>query len=185
MKEFYDVKFFGVVLLYEMFGNVVDVQNMMVIIILVMFVVFMIVLQFFMQLQIIFKNLLFEVKIGQVYQMQKIMLYVLLFGFIFLGVFFLFGVVVYWFILNFWIMGQQFFVICEMLMLGFEVVKVCEECLVCKGKVIDLFGKVVLMVVYEVEQQCLFEEVEKVKVVVFKCQQFVGKKCVKKKGSGL
>jgi YidC/Oxa1 family membrane protein insertase len=143
----------------------------------------MIASQFFTQLQIISKNLSPEAKTGQAYQMQKIMLYVLPLGFIFSGVFFPLGVVVYWFISNLWTMGQQFLVIREMPTPGSEAAKAREERLARKGKAIDSSGKVVPMAAYEAEQQRLLEEAEKAKAAAPKRQQPVGKKRAKKKGN--
>ncbi len=85
------------------------------------------------------------------------MLYVLPLGFIFSGVFFPLGVVVYWFISNLWTMGQQFLVIREMPTPGSEAAKAREERLARKGKAIDSSGKVVPMAAYEAEQQRLLE----------------------------
>jgi YidC/Oxa1 family membrane protein insertase len=144
----------------------------------------MIASQFFTQLQIISKNLSPEAKTGQAYQMQKIMLYVLPLGFIFSGIFFPLGVVVYWFISNLWTMGQQFLVIREMPTPGSEAAKAREERLARKGKAIDSSGKVVPMAAYEAEQQRLLEEAERAKAQTPKRQQPVGKKRAKKKGSG-
>lgn len=183
-QQFYDAKLFGVASLHETLGNAVDTQNMVAIIILVVLVVLMIASQFFTQLQIISKNLSPEAKTGQAYQMQKIMLYVLPLGFIFSGIFFPLGVVVYWFISNLWTMGQQFLVIREMPTPGSEAAKAREERLAKKGKAIDSSGKVVPMSVYEAEQQRLLEQAERAKAEAPKRQQPVGKKRAKKKGSG-
>ena len=144
----------------------------------------MIASQFFTQLQIISKNLSPEAKTGQAYQMQKIMLYILPLGFIFSGVFFPLGVVVYWFVSNLWTMGQQFLVIREMPTPGSEAAKEREERLARKGKAIDSSGKVVPMAVYEAEQQRMLEAAEKAKAEAPKRQQPVGKKRSKKKGEG-
>jgi YidC/Oxa1 family membrane protein insertase len=182
-EQFYDAKLFGVASLHETLGNAVDAGNTTAIIILVTLVVLMIASQFFTQLQIISKNLSPEAKTGQAYQMQKIMLYVLPLGFIFSGIFFPLGVVVYWFISNLWTMGQQFLVIREMPTPGSEAAKAREERLARKGKAIDASGKVVPMSVYEAEQQRKLEEVEKAKAEAPKRQQPVGKKRAKKKGN--
>ena len=104
-------------------------------------VVLMIASQFFTQLQIISKNLSPEAKTGQAYQMQKIMLYVLPFAFVFSGVFFPLGVVIYWFTSNLWTMVQQFLVIRNMPTPGSEAAKVREERLARKGKAIDSVGQ--------------------------------------------
>ena len=181
-KEFYDATIFGSVSLHGTLGNAIETQNTVAIVLLVILVVLMIVSQFFTQLQIISKNLSPEAKTGQAYQMQKIMLYVLPLGFIFSGVFFPLGVVVYWFISNLWTMGQQFLVIREMPTPGSEAAKAREERLARKGKAIDSSGKVVPMAVYEAEQKRMLDEAEKAKAETPKRQQPVGKKRAKKKG---
>ncbi|MGM7699361.1 membrane protein insertase YidC [Microbacterium sp. A84] len=181
-KEFYDATIFGSVSLHGTLGHAVETQNTVAIILLVILVVLMIGSQFFTQLQIISKNLSPEAKTGQAYQMQKIMLYVLPLGFIFSGVFFPLGVVVYWFVSNLWTMAQQFLVIREMPTPGSEAAKAREERLARKGKAIDSSGKVVPMAAYEAEQQRKLEEVEKAKLNTPKRQQPVGKKRSKKKG---
>ncbi|MGO2931157.1 membrane protein insertase YidC [Microbacterium sp.] len=181
--EFYNAKLFGVVSLHETLGDAVDSQNTVAIVLLVILVILMIGSQFFTQLQIISKNLSPEAKTGQAYQMQKIMLYVLPLGFIFSGVFFPLGVVIYWFISNLWTMAQQFLVIREMPTPGSEAAKAREERLARKGKAIDSSGKVVPMAVYEAEQQRMLDEVEKAKQQTPKRQQPVSKKRAKKKGS--
>ena len=181
--EFYDAKLFGVVSLHETLGDAVDTKNTVAIVLLVVLVILMIASQFFTQLQIISKNLSPEAKTGQAYQMQKIMLYVLPLGFIFSGIFFPLGVVVYWFISNLWTMAQQFLVIREMPTPGSEAAKAREERLARKGKAIDSSGKVVPMAAYEAEQQRMLEEAEKAKQEAHKRQQPVSKKRAKKKGS--
>ncbi|WP_460801880.1 membrane protein insertase YidC [Microbacterium sp. GXF6406] len=182
-QEFYDAKLFGVVSLHETLGDAVNNKNTTAIILLVILVVLMIASQFITQLQIISKNLSPEAKTGQAYQMQKIMLYVLPLGFIFSGVFFPLGVVIYWFVSNLWTMAQQFLVIREMPTPGSEAAKAREERLARKGKAIDSSGKVVPMAAYEAEQQRMLEEAEKAKAEAPKRQQPVGKKRAKKKGS--
>ena len=182
-KEFYDATIFGTVSLLGTLGNAIETQNVTAIVLLVILVVLMIASQFFTQLQIISKNLSPEAKTGQAYQMQKIMLYVLPLGFIFSGVFFPLGVVVYWFVSNLWTMAQQFLVIREMPTPGSEAAKAREERLARKGKAINAEGKVVPMSVYEAEQQRKLEEVEKAKAEAPKRQQPVGKKRAKKKGT--
>ena len=182
-KEFYDATIFGSVSLHGTLGNAIETQNTVAIVLLVILVVLMIGSQFFTQLQIISKNLSPEAKTGQAYQMQKIMLYVLPLGFIFSGVFFPLGVVVYWFISNLWTMAQQFLVIREMPTPGSEAAKAREERLARKGKAIDSSGKVVPMAVYEAEQKRMLDEVEKAKQAAPKREQPMSKKRAKKKGS--
>lgn len=182
-KQFYDATIFGTVSLHGTLSNAIESQNVTAIVLLVILVVLMIASQFFTQLQIISKNLSPEAKTGQAYQMQKIMLYILPLGFIFSGVFFPLGVVIYWFVSNLWTMGQQFLVIREMPTPGSEAAKAREERLARKGKAINSEGKVVPMAVYEAEQQRLLEEAERAKANTPKRQQPVSKKRAKKKGS--
>jgi len=181
-QEFYNAKLFGVASLHETLIDAVNTGNTPAIIILVVLVVLMIVSQFFTQLQIISKNLSPEAKTGQAYQMQKIMLYILPLGFIFSGVFFPLGVVIYWFVSNLWTMGQQFLVIREMPTPGSDAAKAREERLAKKGKAIDASGKVVPMEKYVAEQQRLYEEAERAKAAAPKRQQPVSKQRAKKQG---
>ena len=179
-QEFYDAKLFGVASLHETLIDAINSGNTTAIIILVTLVVLMIASQFFTQLQIISKNLSPEAKTGQAYQMQKIMLYVLPFAFVFSGVFFPLGVVIYWFVSNLWTMGQQFLVIREMPTPGSDAAKAREERLARKGKAIDSSGKVVSMEKYQAEQQRLVEEAERAKAAQPMRQQPVGKQRAKK-----
>src|SRR5690606_30300874 len=183
-KEFYDAKLFGVASLHETLGNAWEAQNTTAIVILVTLVVLMIGSQFFTQLQIISKNLSPEAKTGQAYQMQRIMLYILPLGFIFSGVFFPLGVVIYWFVSNLWTMGQQFLVIREMPTPGSEAAKQREERLARKVKAIDSSGKVVPMAKDEAEQKRLLDEAERAKAETPKRQQPMSKQRAKKKGGG-
>ena len=182
-EQFYDAKVFGSVSLHENLGDAWNAGNTSAIALLATLVVLMILSQFFTQLQIISKNLSPEAKTGQAYQMQKIMLYVLPLGFIFSGVFFPLGVVMYWFVSNLWTMGQQFLVIREMPTPGSEAAKAREERLARKGKAVNAQGKVVPMAVYEAEEQRKLEEVEKAKAAAPKREQPMSKKRAKKKGS--
>ncbi|GAA1949530.1 membrane protein insertase YidC [Microbacterium aquimaris] len=179
-QEFYDANLFGTVSLHETLIDAINAGNVTAIMTLVTLVVLMIASQFFTQLQIISKNLSPEAKTGQAYQMQKIMLYVLPFAFVFSGVFFPLGVVIYWFVSNLWTMGQQFLVIREMPTPGSDAAKAREERLARKGKAIDSSGKVVTMEKYEAEQQRLLEEAERAKATQPKRQQPVGKQRAKK-----
>ena len=181
-QEFYDAKLFGSVSLNETLGQAWADQNVLAISILAALVVLMIASQFITQLQIISKNLSPEAKTGQAYQMQKIMLYVLPLGFIFSGVFFPLGVVIYWFVSNLWTMGQQFLVIREMPTPGSEAAKAREERLARKGKAINSEGKVVPIAAFEAEQQRKLEEVERAKAEAPKREQPMSKKRAKKKG---
>ncbi|WP_106815620.1 membrane protein insertase YidC [Microbacterium timonense] len=180
MTEFYNAKLFGVASLHETLIQAFQTGNTAAIIILITLVVLMIASQFFTQLQIISKNLSPEAKTGQAYQMQRIMLYILPLGFIFSGVFFPLGVVIYWFVSNLWTMGQQFLVIREMPTPGSEAAKAREERLARRGKAIDASGKVVPMEKYLAEQQRLYEEAERAKATAPKRQQPVSKQRAKK-----
>jgi YidC/Oxa1 family membrane protein insertase len=178
--EFYNAKLFGVASLHETLIDAVNTGNTAAIAILATLVVLMIASQFFTQLQIISKNLSPEAKTGQAYQMQKVMLYVLPFAFVFSGVFFPLGVVIYWFVSNLWTMGQQFLVIREMPTPGSDAAKAREERLARKGKAIDASGKVVPMEKYQAEQQRLYEEAERARAAAPKRQQPVSKQRAKK-----
>jgi YidC/Oxa1 family membrane protein insertase len=178
--SFYNAKLFGVASLHETLVDAVNSSNTTAIIILVVLVALMIVSQFFTQLQIISKNLSPEAKTGQAYQMQKIMLWILPLGFIFSGIFFPLGVVIYWFVSNLWTMGQQFLVIREMPTPGSEAAKEREERLARKGKALDSSGKVVSMEKYQAEQQRLLEEAERARAAAPKRQQPVNKQRAKK-----
>lgn len=179
-QQFYDAKLFGVASLHDTLINAIDSSNTVAITILVVLVVLMIGSQFFTQLQIISKNLSPEAKTGQAYQVQRIMLYVLPFAFVFSGVFFPLGVVIYWFVSNLWTMGQQFLVIREMPTPGSDAAKAREERLARKGKAIDSSGKVVPMEKYQAEQQRMFEEAERARAAAPKRQQPVSKQRAKK-----
>ncbi|WP_268259563.1 membrane protein insertase YidC [Microbacterium gorillae] len=181
--EFYDAKLFGVASLHDDLVTAWTQHTdgwQTTVTILVILVVLMISSQFFTQLQIISKNLSPEAKTGQAYQMQKIMLYILPFAFVFSGVFFPLGVVIYWFVSNLWTMGQQFVVIREMPTPGSEAAKAREERLARKGKAIDSKGKVVPMAVYRAEQDRLLDEAQKKKAAAPKREQPMGKSRAKK-----
>ena len=183
-REFYDARLFDVA---SMHVNLVTAwgqpDGQITVAILLTLVVLMIASQFFTQLQIISKNLSPEAKTGQAYQMQKIMLYILPLAFIFSGVFFPLGVVIYWFVSNLWTMVQQFIVIREMPTPGSDAAKAREERLARKGKAIDSSGKVVPMEKYQAEQQRLLEEAERARAAAPKRQQPVGKQRAKKQST--
>jgi YidC/Oxa1 family membrane protein insertase len=182
-QEFYNAKLFGVASLHDTLIGAWEAQApgwQVTVGILLVLVVLMIVSQFITQLQIISKNLSPEAKTGQAYQMQKIMLYILPLAFIFSGVFFPLGVVIYWFTSNVWTMVQQFVVIRNLPTPGSEAAKMREERLARKGKAIDSSGKIVPMEKYQAEQQRLFEEAERARAAAPKRQQPVGKQRAKK-----
>ena len=185
-EEFYNAKLFGVASLHDTLIGAWEAQEpgwQVTVGILLVLVVLMILSQFFTQLQIISKNLSPEAKTGQAYQMQKIMLYILPLAFIFSGVFFPLGVVIYWFTSNLWTMGQQFLVIRNMPTPGSDAAKMREERLARKGKALDASGKVIPMEKYQAEQQRLFEEAERARAAAPKRQQPVGKQRAKKQGA--
>lgn len=179
-RGFYNAELFGVAPLHVNMIDAINTNQTATVVILVILVILMIVSQFFTQLQIISKNLSPEAKTGQAYQMQRIMLYVLPLAFIFSGVFFPLGVVIYWFTSNIWTMVQQFVVIRNLPTPGSEAAKAREERLAKKGKALDSSGKVIPLAKYEAEQQRLFEEAERAKAQAPKRQQPVGKQRAKK-----
>lgn len=181
-RQFYDAQLFGVAPLHTNMIEAIGLGQNATVIILVLLVVLMIVSQFITQLQIISKNLSPEAKTGQAYQMQRIMLYVLPLAFIFSGVFFPLGVVLYWFTSNIWTMVQQFLVIRNLPTPGSEAAKAREERLARKGKAIDAQGRIVPLEKYEAEQQRLYEEAQRAKEQAPKRQQPMGKQRAKKQG---
>ncbi len=181
--QFYNAKLFGVAPLHTSLMDAVNQKPSgweVTVGILIVLVVLMIASQFFTQLQLISKNLSPEAKTGQAYQMQKIMLYILPLGFIFSGLFFPLGVVIYWFISNIWTMGQQFLVIREMPTPGSDAAKQREERLARRGKAIDSSGKVVSVEKYNAEQQRMLEDAERLAAQKPKRQQPMGKQRAKK-----
>jgi YidC/Oxa1 family membrane protein insertase len=74
-------------------------------------IIMMVSTQFFTQKQLMSKNMSEAALQGQFAQTQKIMLYALPLVFIFGGVYFPVGVLIYWTATNFWTMGQQWWVI--------------------------------------------------------------------------
>ena len=182
-QQFFDAKLFGVASLHDTLAGAWETRPEgweATVAILVVLVILMIASQFFTQLQIISKNLSPEAKTGQAYQMQKIMLYILPLAFIFSGVFFPLGVVIYWFTSNIWPMVQKFIVIREMPTPGSAAAKAREERLARKGKAINSDGKIVSMEKNVEEQARLLAEAEKKKAVAPKRQQPVGKQRAKK-----
>jgi len=183
-QEFYNARLFGVASLHDtLVGAWGKPDGTTTVIILIVLVVLMISSQFFTQLQIISKNLSPEAKTGQAYQMQRIMLFILPLGFIFSGVFFPLGVVVYWFVSNLWTMVQQFLVIRNLPTPGSEAAKAREERLARRGKALDAKGRVITMEKYQAEQNRLLEEAERKRAEAPKRQQPVGKQRAKKQQS--
>lgn len=180
-QQFFEAKLFGVASLHDtLVGAWGQPDGQVTVIILLILVVLMIASQFFTQLQIISKNLSPEAKTGQAYQMQKVMLYILPLAFIFSGVFFPLGVVIYWFTSNLWTMAQQFLVIRNLPTPGSDAAKAREERLARKGKALDAQGKIVPLEKYQAEQARLFEEAERARAAAPKRQQPVGKQRAKK-----
>ncbi|WP_306816620.1 MULTISPECIES: membrane protein insertase YidC [Microbacterium] len=180
-KQFYDAQLFDVAPLHTNMIDAINEGQTATVIILVILVVLMIASQFITQLQIISKNLSPEAKTGQAYQMQKIMLYVLPLAFIFSGVFFPLGVVMYWFTSNLWTMAQQFVVIRNLPTPGSDAAKQREERLARKGKALDAKGRVIPLEKYQEEQRRLAEEAERARAAAPKRQQPMGKQRAKKK----
>ncbi|WP_419956816.1 membrane protein insertase YidC [Microbacterium candidum] len=181
--EFYNAKLFGVASLHESLVDTIKTQPagwQATVAIMVTLVVLMIASQFFTQLQIVSKNLSPEAKQGQAYQMQRIMLYILPFAFVFSGIFFPLGVVIYWFTSNIWTAVQQFLVIRNLPTPGSQAAKEREERLARKGKAIDANGKIVSMEKYQAEQQRLLQEAEAARAIAPKRQQPVSKQRSKK-----
>ncbi len=185
-QEFYNAKLFGVASLHESLKDTIDFKPdgwETTVAIMVTLVVLMIASQFFTQLQIVSKNLSPEAKQGQAYKMQRMMVYVLPFAFVFSGVFFPLGVVIYWFTSNIWTAVQQFMVIRNLPTPGSQAAKEREERLAKRGKALDSNGKIVPMEKYVAEQQRLLEEAEKAKAAAPKRQQPVNKQRAKKQAA--
>jgi YidC/Oxa1 family membrane protein insertase len=185
-KEFYDAKLFGVASLHESLVDTIKFKPEgweATVAIMVTLVVLMIASQFFTQLQIVSKNLSPEAKQGQAYQLQRVMLYILPFAFVFSGIFFPLGVVIYWFTSNIWTAVQQFLVIRNLPTPGSQAAKEREERLARKGKAIDANGKVVPMEKYQAEQQRLLDQAEAARAAAPKRQQPVSKQRAKKQAS--
>lgn len=79
--------------------------------------------QYITQRQIMRKNMPKEALEGPFAQQQKVLLYVLPLVFLFTGVYFPLGTVLYWLTSNFWTMGQQLYVIRRMPAPGSEAEK--------------------------------------------------------------
>ncbi|NED98698.1 membrane protein insertase YidC [Phytoactinopolyspora halotolerans] len=90
-------------------------------------VIGMVASQYITQLQIMRKNMPKESLEGPFAQQQKILLYVLPLVFLFSGVYFPLGTVLYWLTSNIWTMGQQLYVIRRMPAPGSEAEKVAQR----------------------------------------------------------
>lgn len=182
-QEFYNAKLFGVASLHESLQGTLETKPegwQITVTIMVTLVVLMIASQFFTQLQIVSKNLSPEARQGQAYKMQRMMVYVLPFAFVFSGVFFPLGVVIYWFTSNIWTAVQQFMVIRNMPTPGSQAAKEREERLAKRGKALDAKGRVIPMEKYVAEQERLLKEAEAAKAAAPKRQQPVSKQRAKK-----
>jgi YidC/Oxa1 family membrane protein insertase len=182
-QEFYNAKLFGVASLHESLVDTFKLQPegwQWTVAIMITLVVLMIASQYFTQLQIISKNLSPEAKEGQAYKMQRVMLYILPLAFIYSGVFFPLGVVIYWFTSNVWTAVQQFLVIRNMPTPGSQAAKEREERLARKGKAIDANGKIIPMEKYQAEQKAIYEAAEALKASEPKRQQPMSKQRSKK-----
>ena len=182
-QEFYNAKLFGVASLHESLQGTFQTKPegwQITVAIMITLVVLMIASQFFTQLQIVSKNLSPEARQGQAYKMQRMMVYVLPFAFVFSGVFFPLGVVIYWFTSNIWTAVQQFLVIRNMPTPGSQAAKEREERLAKKGKALDAKGRIIPMEKYVAEQERLLKETEAAKAAAPKRQQPVSKQRAKK-----
>nr|WP_274636653.1 membrane protein insertase YidC [Microbacterium bovistercoris] len=185
-QEFYNAKLFGVASLHESLQGTLQTKPegwQTTVTIMVTLVVLMIASQFFTQLQIVSKNLSPEAKQGQAYKMQRMMVYVLPFAFVFSGVFFPLGVVIYWFTSNIWTAVQQFMVIRNLPTPGSQAAKEREERLAKRGKALDAKGKIIPMEKYVAEQERLLAEAEKARAAAPKRQQPMSKQRAKKQTS--
>jgi YidC/Oxa1 family membrane protein insertase len=185
-QEFYNAKLFGVASLHESLVDTIKTQPagwQLTVAIMVSLVVLMIGSQYFTQLQIISKNLSPEAKEGQAYKMQRVMLYILPLAFVYSGIFFPLGVVIYWFTSNIWTAVQQFLVIRNLPTPGSQAAKEREERLARKGKAIDANGKIIPMEKYQAEQQRIYEDAEALKASEPKRQQPMSKQRAKKQQS--
>lgn len=111
--------------------------NVTVIAIAVVLVLVMTGSQFFMQRQIMSKNISPATKESPMYRQQQMMLYILPLVFAVSGVAFPIGLMMYWTISNFWTVGQQWVTIRQMPTPGSEAAKAREERLKRRGKWVD------------------------------------------------
>ena len=111
--------------------------NVTVIVIAVVLVVIMTGSQFFMQKQIMSKNMSPATKESPMFKQQQMLLYILPLVFAVSGVAFPIGLMMYWTISNFWTIGQQWITIRNMPTPGSEAAKAREERLRRRGKWVD------------------------------------------------
>lgn len=118
----------------EMSDSFINTDSMATRVVAMVMVVMMSASQFITQRQIMRKNMPKESLEGPFAQQQKILLYVFPLIFLFSGVYFPLGTVLYWLVSNFWTMGQQLFVIRRMPSPGTEAERVQRERLEAKAR---------------------------------------------------
>lgn len=135
-NELQAAKLFGVAPLHMSFQDAMNSQPQQVVVMVIaaVMVVFMTASQFFTQLQIVSKNMSEETKASPTFKQQRVLLYILPLVFAFSGFAFPIGVMFYWLASNFWTMGQQFIVIRNMPTPGSQAAKDREERLARRGK---------------------------------------------------
>ncbi|GGA68591.1 membrane protein insertase YidC [Pseudoclavibacter endophyticus] len=111
--------------------------NVIVVVIAVVLVIVMTASQFFMQRQIMSKNVSPATKESPMYRQQQMLLYALPLVFAVSGVAFPIGLMMYWTISNFWTVGQQWITIRNMPTPGSEAAKIREERLKRRGKWVE------------------------------------------------
>lgn len=111
--------------------------NVTVIVIAIVLVIVMTGSQFFMQKQIMSKNISPATRESPMFRQQQMLLYILPLVFAVSGVAFPLGLMIYWTISNFWTIGQQWIVIRQMPTPGSEAAKAREERLRRRGKWVD------------------------------------------------
>lgn len=111
--------------------------NTIVAIMLGFIMVAMIASQFFMQKQIISKNISDDTKNSAMYRQQQMMMYIIPFAFLFSGFLFQLALNIYWLFSNLWTIVQQTIVINAMPNPGSEAWRKRQERLRRKGKLVD------------------------------------------------
>jgi len=138
-KSFANANLFGIAPLHSSFQSAMEAnpQQVAVMVIAAVMVVFMTASQFVTQLQIVSKNMSEETKASPTFRQQRILLYILPLVFAFSGFAFPIGVMFYWLVSNIWTMGQQFLVIRNMPTPGSQAAKDREERLARRGKLLS------------------------------------------------
>jgi YidC/Oxa1 family membrane protein insertase len=134
-QSFAQASFFGAPLKSTLRGAWGDPTQLHTVVIAVTMIVLMTVSQFYTQLQIVSKNVSEETKASPMYRQQKMLMYIIPFGFVFSGLAFPLGVTFYWFTSNVWTMVQQYIIIRRMPTPGSEAAKLREERLARRGRV--------------------------------------------------